>query len=464
MRQRELGCEEAIAVADRLAACPGFAFLDSAAASGGLGRYSFIGIKPFARFAVRDGRAFWNGTPLPGAPLDALRDALARHRLPRADGPVPFRGGAIGGIAYDFGRRLERLAEPAEGAGGDEMDFGFYDLVFAVDHSERRAWLFSSGLPEAEGAAREARAEARLAEGLALLREARPARITGSRSVGPWHSNFTAEGFAEAVARVQAYIRAGDIYQANIAQRFEAALPAGFDPWAFYKALRLVNPAPFGAFLSFGDRMIASASPERFLSCRDGAVEAHPIKGTARRSPDPAEDAALAARLVASEKDRAENVMIVDLLRNDLSKVARPGSVAVPKLCELQSFASVHHLVSVVTNHLRDGLGAADLLAAAFPGGSITGAPKLRAMDIITELEGAARGIYCGAIGYLGFDGDLDLNIAIRTVTLDQERARFHAGGGITLLSEPEAEYRETLAKAEGIFAGFVAHAVERPG
>ncbi|WP_152047087.1 aminodeoxychorismate synthase component I [Aureimonas psammosilenae] len=455
MLERELDFEEPARIAAHLAERPGFAFLHSAASSGGLGRYSFIGIEPFARFHVRNGVAFWNGEDLPEPPLDALRDVLARFRFERRSA-FPFEGGAIGYVAYDFGRRLERLAEPAQPAFGDEICFDFHDLVLAFDAQERRCSLFSSGM-DVDGKASHAHAEARLAHALALLRAPKRARAetpeTGA--AGPFVSNFTAEAYAAAVERVKEHIRAGDIYQANISQRFEAPLGSRFDAFAFFQRLAQVNPAPFAAFLRFNDLAIASASPELFLRCRNGQVETRPIKGTAPRSPDPAEDARRAAALVASEKDRAENVMIVDLLRNDLSRACRPGTVEVPVLCGLESYASLHHLTSVVTGCLKPSFDAVDLLAATFPGGSITGAPKLKAMDIVTAIEGTARGVYCGAIGFLGFDGDMDLNIAIRTVAIEEGRAVFQAGGGVTLLSDGEAEYAETLLKARRIFEAF---------
>ncbi|KAB0682837.1 aminodeoxychorismate synthase component I [Aureimonas leprariae] len=459
MRRIELDFEAAIDVADALSDRPGFAFLDSAAPSGEVGRWSFVGIEPFGTFRVADGVARWNGEALAGPPLDALRQVIARYRLDEGevDGASPFRGGGIGFVSYDFGARLdERPPAPGPRPAGEELLFRFYDLVLAFDHRNGRCLLYSSGLPETDRERRAARAAARAEGLLALLRKTRDS-VAAVQPVGPWRSNFTAETYAAAVERVRAYIAAGDIYQANIAQRFEASLPSGFDAWAFYRRLRHANPAPFGAFLALdGGRAIASSSPERFLRCgADGAVEARPIKGTARRAADSAEDLAAARTLAASEKDRAENVMIVDLLRNDLSRVCRPGTVAVPVLCGLESYASVHHLTSVVTGRLREGFDGLDLVAAAFPCGSITGAPKLRAMEIIAEIEGAGRGIYCGAIGWLGFDGAMDLNVAIRTVALEPSRARFGAGGGVTLLSDPAAEYRETLAKAERIFAAF---------
>ncbi|TXN23174.1 anthranilate synthase component I family protein, partial [Methylobacterium sp. WL93] len=308
-----------------------------------------------------------------------------------------------------------------------------------------------------------ARAQARLAAFADRLSGAtpEPAALPPRAAPPTWHSNFTRARYEAAVDRVRDYIRAGDIYQANIAQRFTAALPAGFDRFAFYRRLRETNPATFGAYLEFDGLTVASSSPERFLKLEGGQVETRPIKGTLARSPDPVEDAARAARLLADPKERAENTMIVDLLRNDLSRVCAPGSVQVPVLCGLESYAGIHHLVSVVTGTLRDGLDGFDLLERTFPGGSITGAPKLRAMDIITEIEGDARELYCGAIGRIGFDGSLDTAIAIRTVFMDATTAVLQAGGGVTLLSEPAAEYDETLTKAARVFQAFEAEAFE---
>lgn len=452
----ELDKADPLAVVRSLTGLANLTFLDSAMRDPRLGRFSYVAADPFATFEVRNGVARWNGEALPGDPLDRLAEKLALYRQETVPGPAPFQGGAAGFFAYDFSRDLERLPEPALSEPRiPAVLLHFYDVVVSFDHVAARAFLVSTGWPEADPAAREERALARA--DVFLERIARP----GAAPAGPggadlaWASNFTRESFADAVRRVVEYIRAGDIYQANIAQRFSATLPAGFDPRAFYERLRAVNPATFAAWLDYGDVKIASSSPERFLTVIGEEVETRPIKGTARRSPDAAVDAARAAELLASEKDRAENVMIVDLMRNDLSRVCRADSVKVPTLCGLESYASVHHLVSVVTGRLDVGRSVADLIRASFPGGSITGAPKIRAMEIITEIEGTARGVYCGSIGWIGFDGTMDTNIVIRTVTFRDGEAVFLAGGGITLLSDPYAEYQETLDKAERIFDAF---------
>jgi para-aminobenzoate synthetase component 1 len=263
-------------------------------------------------------------------------------------------------------------------------------------------------------------------------------------------SSFTHRGYLDAVARVREYIVAGDIFQANLSQRFEAPLPDS--PWAFYRRLRTRNAAPFAAYLDFPEATVLSASPERFLRVdAAGCVETRPIKGTRPRGHGPEHDAALGQALVESAKDRAENLMIVDLMRNDLSRVCAPGTVRVPELFALERYATVHHLVSTVVGELTPGADALTLLRAAFPGGSITGAPKVRAMEIIAELEPSQRGVYCGAVGYCSVTGELDTSIAIRTAVALDDHVYFSAGGGIVADSDPEQEYRETLDKARGV-------------
>lgn len=447
---------DAVAAAEALAALPGLAFLDSAMHHDTLGRTSTLAADPFGRFRCRDGVATLDGRNLPGSGLEALRACLAPYRTARDPDLPDFAGGAIGYVAYDLGAALERVAPPARRAGlCDDIAFNLYDTVLSIDHATGRCRLLATGFPETDPAAREARARARLAQFTRLLAEARPSPAPAAQGPLEWRSNFSQAAYEAAVERVRAYIRAGDIYQANIAQRFEADLPEGFDPLKLYRRLRATNPATFGAYLDFGPLRIASSSPERFLKLSGRAIETRPIKGTVRRVTDPEADARLGEALQANPKERAENIMIVDLLRNDLSRICEPHSVRVPVLCGLESYASVHHLVSVVTGTLKPGLDALDLIAATFPGGSITGAPKLRAMDIITEIEGDARELYCGAIGALGFEGDLDTAIAIRTVFMDARTAVLQAGGGVTLLSEPGPEYEETLTKAARVFQAF---------
>ncbi len=358
-----------------------------------------------------------------GDPLDAARALLAPHRRPALAGLPPFQGGIAGYVGYDSGAGL-----------------GLYDWVIAWDHPAGRAWII-------------AWSHARLAWAQDLL--SREDVETVLDRPGPsstvLESNFTRREYEGAVTRIRDYIAAGDVYQVNLAQRFQVAFAGA--PLELYRRLRARNPAPFGTYLALGDLVVASISPERFLrfDAATRRAEARPIKGTRPRGATATEDAALARALTTSEKDRAENVMIVDVLRNDLGKVCRPGSVVVPELYALESHPTVHHLVSTVTGVLADAADAFDLLRAAFPGGSVTGAPKIRAMEIIAELEGAPRGVYCGAIGYVSATGDMDLNIPIRTVVVRDGVASFHAGAGIVWDSDPAAEYDETLAKARAL-------------
>lgn len=458
MWRREIFSAEPTQVAELLSALPHLSYLDSAMQQGDRGRFSYVAADPFATFKVRGGVAYWQDAPIEKTPLAALREIFARYRHQTLDEGPPFQGGAIGYFSYDFGRAFENLAVPTtHEAICDEAAFHFYDVVFAFDHLQERCWLIASGWPETDPKERARRANQRLDFFQSLL----TSNPTASRSVPVkpsellWKSNFTRDNYMIAVDCVKEYIAAGDIYQANIAQRFSTVLHPEFDRWGFYKKLRTVNAAPFAAYLCFGNYVLASSSPERFLQLHNGRVEARPIKGTAKRHVDDHADRLAAEALRASDKDRAENVMIVDLMRNDLSRVCAPGSVQVPTLCGLESYASVHHLVSVVTGKISDGKDAFDLLEATFPGGSITGAPKLRAMEIITEIEKTTREVYCGSIGYIGFDGAMDMNIAIRTVIFGPDCAVFQAGGGITLLSLPDAEYDETLIKASRIFDAF---------
>jgi para-aminobenzoate synthetase component 1 len=447
----EIDFGDPVEAAFTLRALPFLTFLDSAMADDRLGRYSFIAADPFTIIQGKEADSGW---------VARLKSVLSNYRTPNLFGLPPFQGGAAGLFSYELGRSLENLPEPAlNDLAFPDLSLGLYDVVVAFDALERRGFIISTGLPELEPPARRKRAierglwfEAKLAKGPGAL-------SSGRISVQGWTSNFSREGYEQAVATVIERILAGDIFQANLAQRFEAPLPPDFDYFGFYRLLRRVNPAPFAAYLDHASFVIASASPERFLRVEGDRVETRPIKGTRPRFADALVDMLQTKALSESRKDRAENVMIVDLLRNDLSKVCVPGSVQAPQLCAIESFATVHHLVSTVTGELRAGLGPVDVLAAAFPGGSITGAPKLRAMEIITELEGHARGPYCGAIGYLGFNGTMDLNIVIRTASFRGGACVVQAGGGIVTASDPASEYIETLDKARRMFEAFGARA-----
>ena len=443
---------EPIAVAHALAGQPHLAFLDSGKNPSGLGRYSYVASNPFGVFKTINQRAYWNDTPLSAAPFEALRDLLERYQLPTHPDLPPFQTGAIGYLSYEAARLIETVpGMVAPDDGMPDIQLGFYDVIFVHDHAENQSMILSSGRPETEPDQRAKRAERRISELLALLDAPAPV-LPSNPPITEWRFDVTRESFEASVAGTIERILSGDLFQANLAQQFIAQVPDAYAPLAFYTTLRGMSPATFGAYLGFGDIQITSNSPERFLTLKDRRIEARPIKGTAARGATPETDAALAQTLVNSVKDRAENTMIVDLLRNDLSRVSEPFSVKVPILCGLETYASVHHLVSVVEAQLAEGCDGVDLIKAAFPCGSITGAPKIKAMEIIGEVERLPRGIYCGSIGYFGFDGTVDLNVAIRTVTFSDQTARFHAGGGITALSNPRDEYDETLIKAERIF------------
>lgn len=441
-------------VALAISSKPALVWLDSAKDHDGLGRYSIVAADPFGLFRIDQGRASFNGEVFEDSPLDALRALLKRYPVSSSTS-LPFVTGAIGFFAYELGHRLEHVAgAPQSDDGMADAMLGFYDCAFVHDHRDNRSFVIASGYPEHDDTARRKRAEARIAE-LTLALEAPRPILPEPPTQKDWTGNFNGATYEGAVQTVIDRILNGDLFQANLAQRFEAAWNADASPLAFYRHLRNLSPAPFGSYLDFGDVVVASNSPERFLSLRKNKIEARPIKGTAPRGRNPVEDKAFAEALVASVKDRAENTMIVDLLRNDLSRVAKIGTVNVPVLCGLETYASVHHLVSVVTAELSERRDIADVIAATFPGGSITGAPKIKAMEVIGSLERVPRGVYCGAIGAIGFDGEADLNIAIRTVTIRDHKVRFHVGGGITALSDPRSEYDETLAKAERIFKSF---------
>ncbi|NEV63640.1 aminodeoxychorismate synthase component I [Thiorhodococcus minor] len=416
-------------------------FLDSGRPLSSQGRFDILTADPSRTLVTRGLRTEVRGAGGCFAsladPFALLAEALGPVRPTQAD--LPFCGGAIGYFGYDLARRLERLPSLALDAEGiPDMAVGIYDWALVVDHDRRRSRLM-------------ARDDQMLREYLGLLSDAlrgraRPRPRGGFRVLGRVASNMTHGRYLESIARIKDYLREGDCYQVNFAQRF--AVPAEGDAWQAYKALRELNAAPFGAYLGTPECQVLSSSPERFLQVHEGAVETKPIKGTRPRGADAIEDLLLADELRQSAKDRAENVMIVDLLRNDLGKVCDFGSVKVPRLFEIETFARVHHLVSTVTGRLAGGRTAVDLLRACFPGGSITGAPKVRAMEVIEELEPHRRGLYCGSIGYLGYDGAMDTNIAIRTLVHSAGTTRLWAGGGIVADSDPQAEYRETYHKA----------------
>jgi para-aminobenzoate synthetase component 1 len=450
-------------VCQRLADQRHLLFLDSAQTSH-LGRYSYVAADPLTWLTSRRGWIAENGKFIGVAdPLAYLADLLARNRLETLDGLPQFQGGAAGLFSYDLCHHIERLpyAEYDDFCIPD-LAVGIYDWVIAFDHEADRAWLVSTGVQETDSALRHRAARLRAEQVLRWLD--RPTGCTPALppaslpietpqfrvdGVSGMTSNMDRARYLQTIDRAVEYIRAGDVFQVNIAQRLMT--PAKAPPLELYQKLRERNPAPYAGYFDLGDLAILSASPEQFLRVADGNVQTRPIKGTRPRGCTPADDARLADELRKSAKDRAENVMIVDLLRNDLGRVCEYGSVRVEAVCRLESYQFVHHLVSEVRGRLREGLGPTDLLRAAFPGGSVTGAPKIRAMEIIAELERTARGPYCGSLGWIGFDGAMDTNLLIRTFVHGKGWVHFSVGGGIVADSVPEAEYAETWHKAEGM-------------
>ncbi len=430
-------------------------FLDSAdalAQSGGTNRYSFIGIDPFLKITCKNKRiTCGNDTQACEDPFRFLQQQMENFHLETDKSLPPLQGGAIGYLSYDLGGYLEKIASQAV----DDMQFydlamGLYDLIFSFDHYEKKAWIISSGFPELNMHAQEKRAKKRLDYALQRIEKIGEYKEIHNDLLSPQQiiTNFSAEQYKKSVKKMQDYIREGDIFEVNLTQRFSAALTKNTSAFDIYRQLRLNNPAPFSAYLNLDNTVIASASPERFLRLKDNVVETRPIKGTRKRSVDLREDAVLKNDLLTSAKDHAENVMVVDLMRNDLSRVCVAKSIRVPQLCGLESFATVHHLVSVIQGRLKEGANAIDLLKATFPGGSITGAPKIRAMEIIAETEPTCRGPYCGSIGYLGFDGCLDTSIVIRTFAIKDNIITYQTGGAVTIDSDDTTEYEEMLNKA----------------
>jgi len=368
-------------------------------------------------------------------PFELLKRVQAQ-RLPDIDysGELPFVGGALGYFSYDLGRCVERLPSIAEqDLTSPDMAIGLYDWALVVDHQEKSAFIVGKGT------------ETHWQWLCAQQSKSNAAFVLS----GEWKSNMTKASYSDKFEQVQEYLRSGDCYQINLAQRFSA--PYQGCEWQAYQKLEQVNQGPFSAFIRTEKGTILSVSPERFLQLKGHQIETKPIKGTRPRSPDPLTDRKAAEELAHAEKDQAENLMIVDLLRNDVGRVAKPGSVHVPKLFDIESFPAVHHLVSTICAELDTQYSASDLLKASFPGGSITGAPKIRAMEIIEELEPHRRSAYCGSIGYISRHGRMDTSITIRTLVAENGKIHVWAGGGLVADSQCESEYQETLDKLSRI-------------
>jgi para-aminobenzoate synthetase component 1 len=452
---------ETMDVLHAFAGCPGLILLESAMQREHVGRYSFLAADPFE--TIRLDQAEFGRDP-----FVELRKTFERFSADTIEGLPPFQGGAAGLLSYELGHAWERIPLP----GCDEfqlpaLSVGLYDWVIAWDHKSEKAWIVSHGFPETDSVKRLNRAGNRLRWVRERIKSGKrkvesgltnpglPLSAVGFAEQFPapgldgLTSNFSRDDYLRSVERVIAYIFAGDIFQANLSQRL--LYPQREHPVEIYKRLRNVNPAPFAGYFSQDDWTIVSSSPERFVRVTDSAVETRPIKGTRQRRSVPEADLFSRDELRESQKDQAENVMIVDLLRNDLSRVCLPGSIQVPQLCSVESYETVQHLVSEIRGALSAHCKVWDLFQAVFPGGSITGAPKVRAMEIIAELEPTVRGPYCGSLFYAGFNGNVDSSILIRTFTCRNGWIQFPVGGGIVAQSDPVSEYEETLHKAEGM-------------
>lgn len=452
----------------KLSDLPYCCWLDSALLSSPFGRYSFLVADPVDILRVERVQA---------DPLAKLDQWLSEYKSVAVDGLPPFQGGVVGFMGYELGRCFERVPRAMHDEFGLPLaSLGLYDVVLCWDHKTGDGWIVSQGFPErGSEAARRERAASRIKQFQAILATDSSQRGVGTldpnryrtsvhatahgltapqyetRLGGGWLGNFDSHGFRNAVQQAREYIYAGDIFQVNLAQRL--LCPARCDSRELYQRLRQVNAAPFAGYYDMGSAQIVSASPERFIQTRDRTIETRPIKGTRRRSANPADDESIAAELRMSPKDRSENIMIVDLLRNDLSRVCDIGGLEVTQLCDIEEYPFVLHLVSSIRARLRKEATATELVSAMFPGGSITGAPKIRAMEIIAELEPTVRGPYCGSMGYFGTDGNMDWNILIRTFTASRGWWQFQVGGGIVADSVPEHEEEETWTKAAGLVA-----------
>lgn len=418
----------------------GLAFLESSLPEEKLGRYSFLGLHPYHQLHGSKKQYEFDGAMYTGNLFDKLRELLALYQLPEratVQLAVPFPAGCMGYISYDFAA--------GNGSGDGKLPaswFVFYDNLLIFDHQENKLYISACGML--------APAERSLDTLEQQLACAVPQPVSPpSSSPAKATANFSREEYMAAVEKLRRYIEAGDVYIANMTQTFTAQ--SAKTSALIYEELRRINPAPFAARLEFDGISILSSSPERFLQVVAGTARTRPIKGTRPRGRTKAEDEKNRQALLSSEKDKSELLMIVDLERNDLSRVCQPHTIKVPELFSLEQYSTVFHLVGEVTGKLRPGISAADCLEHCFPGGSITGAPKRRAMEIIEELERAERGLYTGCIGYFSLNGNADFNIAIRTIVKQGEQLSIGVGGGITWESEAAEEYQETLDKAKAL-------------
>lgn len=424
-------------------------FLDSSMVEDKLGKYSFIGLNPFKRVRVEKQKVYINDRETKEDIFKVLKDTINKYKF-KNNTEIPFISGGIGYLSYDFGRTLEKFSDTAK----EEVDiplciFNFYDNLIIFDHSNNKKYISSLGILEEEEESIKKILEKIENHKVKENHKKETIEVNHNYSIQEFSSNFSREEYEETVEKVRKYIEEGHIYITNLTQRFLKEVKE--EPYNIYKKLRLLSPAPFAAYLNYEDFKILSSSPERFIKIEDKVVQTRPIKGTRPRGKTKKEDENNREELKNSEKDKSELLMIVDLERNDLSKVCAEHSVKVLELFEIEEYSTVFHLVSNINGRLREDKDCIDCIKATFPGGSITGAPKIRSMEIIEELEGLKRNIYTGSIGYIGFDGNCDFNIIIRTILYKDNIAYFGVGGGITYESEKEFEFEETLHKAKAI-------------
>ncbi|GAB1402322.1 aminodeoxychorismate synthase component I [Elusimicrobiota bacterium] len=425
-------------------------FLDSGKHHDKLGKFSFIGFDPLAVFKAKDDKIeivegnsrheFTNSKS-----LDIFQNFFDKYAKNHKS-PFPFSGGFVGFLSYDLCRKIEKIPSIAEDDKNiPDICFGLYDGIFVYDHNRRECLIIAHGINKpAENIIKDLTAVIKRAN--KKIKYVKPPQEKIKNKI---NSNFSKQEYIKSIGRVKRYIKNGDIYQVNLTQRFETKYTK--DPWLLYQRLRNINPAPFSSFIDYGDFQIISSSPERFFCVDNRKIQTRPIKGTIARGQNNQQDILNKKILLNSEKDKSELIMIVDVARNDLGRISKIGTVKVEKLFSLEKYPTVYHLVSTVTGELREDVKFADIIKATFPGASITGAPKIRAMEIIDELEPTRRNIYTGSIGYLDFNGNMDFNIVIRTIILKGGKAFFQAGGGIVWDSDKESEYKESILKAKAL-------------
>ncbi len=422
--------------------------LDSGRDHESLGKYSFIGSDPFLLYQCKGDtiqiKTSNEEKVFKGDPFEILKDLMDKYHMDYTS-HLPFVGGVVGFFSYDLCHHIEQLPRSAvDDINIPDCHLGFYDGVIIIDHTSNKTYITALGIKGDETTVIETIEDAIIHASVPLEK-----KEYYTEEDMEFHSNFTKKEYMTALDTIHEYIRTGDIYQVNLTQRFDCDLY--INPFDLYCELREINPAPFASFIDFGEGHMVSSSPERFIKINEGKIEARPIKGTIPRGKNREEDEKNRLQLINSEKDKSELLMIVDLERNDLGKISKTGTVKVPELFKLEEYQTVFHLVATVTGELQEDIDIVDCIKATFPGGSITGTPKIRAMEVIDELEPTQRNVYTGSIGYIGFNGDLDLNIVIRTILCKDNKAYFQAGGGIVWDSQNQLEYEETFHKAKAL-------------